>query len=218
MQLLPYHSYETLAGAGLAGVEATSRDVRRASPLRTAPHKWVRGHTFDYELDLDMPINPHYQAEQAPESSPLKSHKTPSTLEPAPDTSKPTKAGKTEKPKRARLTPDELKSAGANAQSKDARTARNAASASTAQTGLSKDKPGAPIASKSVATRQLTAPTTTRSRLPKSGAGMNGGPARPTHPDGDEPATSCLISSLVSSNGAAEPDTGVNPPSSSKSR
>ena len=49
-------------------------------------------------------------------------------------------------------------------------------------------------------------------------AGVHRGPARPTHPDGDEPATSRLISSLVSSNGAAEPDTGVNPPSASRSR
>ena len=58
---------------------------------------------------MEMPVNPHYQAEPAPKSKPVKSRKAPSTLEPAPSATKPSKAGKTKKPKRARLTPEELK-------------------------------------------------------------------------------------------------------------
>ena len=76
---------------------------------RVRPHKWVGGHTFEYEFDLEMPINSHYQAEPTPKSSPVKLHKAPSTLEPASPAMEPNKAGKAKKPKRARLTQEELK-------------------------------------------------------------------------------------------------------------
>ena len=72
-------------------------------------HKWVGGHTFEYEFDWEMPVNPHYQAERVPKSSPVKPRKAPSALEPAPPAAEPSKAGKAKKPKRARLTPEELK-------------------------------------------------------------------------------------------------------------
>ena len=67
------------------------------------------GHTFEYEFDLEMPVNPHYQAEPTSKAKPVKSRTTLPTLEPAPSVTKPSKAGKTKKPKRARLTPEELK-------------------------------------------------------------------------------------------------------------
>ncbi len=124
------------------------------------PHKWVGGYTFEYEFDLEMPVNPHYQAEPTPKAKPVKSRKALPTLEPAPSATKPSKAGKTKKPKRARLTPEELKERRRQRAVKNARTEKNAASASTAPTVLSKDKPGAPIASKCVAIRVATTKST----------------------------------------------------------
>ena len=78
-------------------------------PLRVSPHKWVGGHTFEYEFDLKMPVNPHYQAELTPKAKIVRSRDALPTFEPAPSATKPSKAGKTKKLKRARLTPDELK-------------------------------------------------------------------------------------------------------------
>ncbi len=74
-----------------------------------SPHKWVGGHTFGYEFDLEMPVNPHYQAEPTPKAKTVKSLNALSTPEPAPSATKPSKAVKTKNPKRARLTPEELK-------------------------------------------------------------------------------------------------------------
>ena len=65
------------------------------------------GHTFEYEFDVEMPVNPHYQAEPTPK--PIKPRTYLPSLEPASSTTKPSKDGKTKKPQRARLTPEELK-------------------------------------------------------------------------------------------------------------
>ena len=67
------------------------------------------GHTFEYEFDLKMPVNPHYQAEPTPKAKTVKSRNALPTFEPAPSATKPSKDGKTKKLKRARLTPEELK-------------------------------------------------------------------------------------------------------------
>ena len=67
------------------------------------------GHTFEYEFDVEMPVNPHYQLKSTPKAKPAEPRNSLPSLEPAPSTTKPSKAGKTKKPKRARLTPEELK-------------------------------------------------------------------------------------------------------------
>ena len=75
------------------------------------PHKWVGGHTFEYEFDLDMPVNPHYMTKPAAKPKTKRSRKTSAKPEPAPAPAKPvsTKASKASWPKRARLTPVESK-------------------------------------------------------------------------------------------------------------
>ena len=70
------------------------------------------GHTFEYEFDLDMPVNPHYVTKPAAEPKSKRSRKTASKPEssPAPakpDRSKPSGRSKPSSPKRARLTPFE---------------------------------------------------------------------------------------------------------------
>ena len=75
------------------------------------PHKWVGGHTFEYEFELDMPVNSHYKAQPAIKSQPRKRGKHEASSESASVSSAANsgKAAKAKKPKRARLTPEELR-------------------------------------------------------------------------------------------------------------
>ncbi len=76
-----------------------------------ALHKWVGGNTFEYEFDLDMPVNPHYVAKPAAKPKAKHSRKTSAKPEPSPAPAKPenTKPPKASTPKRARLTPFDRK-------------------------------------------------------------------------------------------------------------
>ena len=73
------------------------------------PHKWVGGHTFEHEFDLRMTVNRHYltspptkpKAEKNPKGSTTASSKATAT--------EPAKQPKSQKAKRARLTPYERK-------------------------------------------------------------------------------------------------------------
>lgn len=69
------------------------------------------GHTFEYELDLDMPVNPHYVTKPATEPKAKRSRKTSTKPQPSRAPAKPdcTKPPKASTPKQARLTPSDRK-------------------------------------------------------------------------------------------------------------
>ena len=83
---------------------------RRAKPL--CPHKWVVDGTFEWEFDLTMPVNSAYQPKPKPTAKKtIKAVKacTSERSSAKPDTTRTAQPKASKKPKKVRLTPEELK-------------------------------------------------------------------------------------------------------------
>ena len=77
--------------------------------MQVPPHKWVGGHTFEYEFDLHMAVNRHYSAKPAVETKAEKSQEGPAKPKSTTTQDKAAKPTNGEKPQKAPLTPYERK-------------------------------------------------------------------------------------------------------------
>ena len=119
-----------------------------SAALGSPGHKWVGGHTFEYEFDLHMAVNRHYSAKPAVETKADKSQEGPAKPK---STTTQDKAAKPTNGERPRSLPTNERNATERRQPNAARTGRNRVSVKTAPTGPRWDRPAAPTAPKSTA-------------------------------------------------------------------